>query len=84
MDIDKEIIKEDKKRAERNNEFYNASDVGRAYKKHLDKFGIPPVTYSRGDPHDASLLHVYLKAIEDGVPYNEYNQMTPEERLYSY
>ena len=84
MDIDKEIIKEDKKRAERNNEFYNASDVGRAYKKHLDKFGIPPMHYGRHSPHEERLLYGYLKAIEDGVPYDEYKQMTPEERLYSY
>jgi len=84
MDIDKEIIKMKKEEAERNNEFYNASDVGRAYKKHLDKFGIPPMHYGRHGPHDERLLYGYLKAIEDGVPYNEYNQMTPEERLYSY
>ena len=84
MNIDKEIIKEDKKRAERNNEFYNASDVGRAYKKHLDKFGIPPMHYGRHSPHEERLLYGYLKAIEDGVPYDEYKQMTPEEKLYNY
>ena len=84
MGIKEKLIKLEKEEAERKDEFYNASDVGRAYKKHLDKFGIPPMHYGRHSPHEERLLYGYLKAIEDGVPYDEYKQMTPEERLYSY
>jgi hypothetical protein len=56
---------------------------GKAYKKHLDFFGVAPITYSRG-PHRESRIQAVLKAIETGVPYDERRGKTEEElsRMY--
>jgi hypothetical protein len=62
--------------------FYR-TPIGRAYKKHLDFFGVPPITYSRG-PHGDKSIRAYTKAIETGVPYDERNGMTEEELSMMY
>ena len=62
--------------------FY-ATPVGKAYKQHLDVFGVAPITYSRGSGTDKRRIS-YLKAIKTGVPYDERNGMTPEELKMSY
>lgn len=62
--------------------FYK-TPIGRAYKNHLDVFGVAPITYSRG-PHGNKKIKAYLKAIETGVPYDERKGMTPEELKMHY
>ena len=62
--------------------FYK-TPAGSAYKKHLDVFGVAPITYSRGSGKDKRAI-AYLKAIETGVPYDERNGMTQEELKMSY
>lgn len=69
---------------EMKNKFYTSSPAGRAYKKHLDTFGVAPKHYRRHNPRADGLAKAYLKAIKDGVPYNEKASMTPEERRYNY
>ena len=62
--------------------FYR-TPIGKAYKRHLDVFGVAPITYSRG-PHGDKKIRAYLKAIKTGVPYHERNGMTEEELSMMY
>jgi hypothetical protein len=60
----------DKKLAELKEEFYKTPN-GAAYKKHIDFFGVEPIHYYRRNRHNDKIRDAYLKAIEDGIPYDE-------------
>jgi hypothetical protein len=62
---------------------FHRTPFGKAHKKHVEFFGVAPITYSRG-PHNQNRIQAVMKAIADGVPYDERRGKTEEElaRLY--
>ena len=62
---------------------FDRTPYGKAHKKHVEFFGVAPITYSRG-PHNQNRIQSVMKAIETGVPYDERRGMTPEELKMHY
>tara|TARA_R110002012_G_scaffold312927_1_gene524109 strand:+ start:1481 stop:1714 length:234 start_codon:yes stop_codon:yes gene_type:complete len=62
---------------------FDRTPYGKAHKKHVEFFGVAPITYSRG-PHNQNRIQSVMKAIETGVPYDERRGKTEEElsRMY--
>jgi hypothetical protein len=68
------IIKADKVR----NSF---SPGARVYKEHQDKFNVEPNIIFRGSLDDPELILGIRQAISRNVPYDELNELTPEEQV---
>jgi hypothetical protein len=63
---------------------FNMHPTGKAYNKHVEAFGIKPVHIGRTNPLADHLREGYLRAVAEGVPYDERRGKTEEElsRMY--
>ena len=69
MRTNKELLELSNKRKKEDEIFYTQTETGRAYKKHIEVFGVAPIFLGARDGRDdPTLAKLYLEAIEKGVP----------------
>ena len=68
MRINEELFEWSNERKKEDEIFYTQTETGRAYKKHVEVFGVAPKPYGYWDGRDDPALgKMYLEAIEKGV-----------------
>ena len=68
-EIAENLNKKWKQEEEKRDEDFYMSETGRAYKKHIEVFGVAPKPYGYWDGRDdPALAKLYLGAIEKGIP----------------
>ncbi len=64
-----EAIKFNREEEKEDEIFYTQTGTGRAYKKHVEVFGVEPIALGLFDGReDPAIGKMYLEAIEKGVP----------------
>ena len=63
----------------RNREYY-MTRTGAVYRKHLDEFGVKPVTLAWYDPRGPEYRKAIQRALKEGKPLNEYEALSPEHK----
>ena len=64
-----EAIKFNREEEKEDEIFYTQTETGRAYKKHVEVFGVAPIFLGARDGRDdPALAKLYLEAIDKGVP----------------
>jgi hypothetical protein len=53
----------------------------RIYKEHINKFGVEPNIIFRGSLESPKLISGIKQAIDRNIPYDELNELSPEEQV---
>ena len=59
---------------------YYATRTGAVYKKHIEVFGVKPVTLAWYEPEGERYRKAIQRALREGKPLNEYEALSPEYR----
>ena len=65
---------------EKINREYYTTQTGAVYRRHLDEFGVKPVTLAWYDPRGSEYRKAIQRALKEGKPLNEYEALSAQDK----